>query len=154
MIITIVTCASSSSTLRWPNLAEQKSVRQEFILIGELRNLRFILYFQHPMVFEICETWVSFCTSNIQWFLRFAKPEFPFILPTSNGVWDLQNLSFIFMYIQWCLRFVKPEFHFVQFPMVLDFNQVFQNFLAGSPKIGWKEQMAKVELDLGGLAGT
>ena len=81
MIITIITCASSSSTLRWPNLAEQKSVRQEFILIGELRNLRFILYFQHPMVFEIWETWVSFSC-------------------TSNGIWE-QNLSFILYSFQW-----------------------------------------------------
>ena len=36
-----LTWASSSSTFRWPNLAVQKSVRQEFNLIGEFWNLVF-----------------------------------------------------------------------------------------------------------------
>ena len=39
--VLLLTWASSSSTFRWPNLAVQKSVRQEFNLIGEFWNLVF-----------------------------------------------------------------------------------------------------------------
>ena len=39
--VILLTWASCSSTFRWPNLAVQKSVRQEFNLIGEFWNLVF-----------------------------------------------------------------------------------------------------------------